>query len=158
MNNKNQTLGSLCSQLAYANIMVYHYENNKWWKRKNNSASLEDINNWDLKSRTWCEKRAKIKNLIDDCIIQLIQSNKNIKIKHKVQNNSTITQIVPISLIIDMLTIEQIKKYDLKRKSYPKETEKVNQKIKNLCKLIDETIRDISLSGKYTNISESRTF
>lgn len=156
-NRSVSSLGKLCSDLAYANIMVYHYENKKWWERKQKLVKNKDINLWDFKSRFWCEKRNKIKNAIDRSLSDLLNYTPKSLRTRKAVNNIPF-QIFPISLMIDMLTIENIKKYDLKKKGKDKYLSNITIKINSLKKGIDYSIRLINETGDYSYQNEARTF
>ena len=150
-------LGKLCSALSHANIMIYKFENKKWWSRKNKTANSKKIDNWDRLSRIWCEKRNKIKNKIDSLITDLLKENyyqKGLVKKHRPFQ----FQVLPISLMIDMLTIENIKIYDLGLKKNIKAAAKATAKRAALIKEIDNSIKTVISSGSYDVKTEVRTF
>lgn len=152
---KNYSLGGLCSLLAEANVHIYEYENKKWHGRVKKSTTSNEIDQWDLASRTWNEKRSMIKNQID------------IKLKHLLINNSSISnsgnnlssfQILPISLMIDMLTIENIKIYDLTIKKKSEQVKKAQSRKKALQISINDFLAKIIKEGGYNLEEEVRTF
>ena len=57
-----------------------------------------------------------------------------------------------------MLTIENIKKYDLKKKGKDKDLSNIAIKINSLKKGIDYSIRLINKTGDYSYQNEARTF
>lgn len=152
------TLGALCSKLAEANLNIYEYENKKWWERKQGNASDKDINEWDQTSRAWNELRSKIKNRIDSILIEAISSS--MEVAKKLENDSvTNFQILPISLMIDMLTIENIKIFDLSKKE-GRQSDIINaeEKKEKLEEAIHNALEFIAKNGQYKLKPESRTF
>ncbi len=150
-----RSIGSLCGQLSQANIMIYHYENLKWWGRKNSSTSAE-IDEWDRLSRIWCERRSAIKNNIDRFIKSKLTENRR---NNSVKSQSPAPfQILPISLMIDMLTIENIKIYDLKKKKNKNGVKRASARLKALKEAIDKSIYSVILSKHYKLEPEARTF
>ena len=149
------TLAQLCSLLAEANINVYHYENKKWWSRKNKTSSSDHINSWDLVSRTWNEQRSLIKNQIDSLIKELLTKKIN---QNSLNTDRFLYQVLPISLMIDMLIIENIKIYDLTLKKDKDGIEKATSRKKALEKTLEDAFLNISVTGSYELNEEARTF
>jgi len=144
--------------LSEANIQIYKYENQKWWGRKEGKASSEEINEWDQISRSWNEKRSAIKNKIDAQLKDIVSKlNKN-EDKTTEQSKSFSFQILPISLMIDMMTIENIKIFDLTNKGDDASVKKSASRRDELKKSIDESIEHILKTGEYKLEEEARTF
>jgi hypothetical protein len=152
----DMSLGQLCDLLAKANIYIYYYENKKWWGRKKHISTAKQVDEWDNLSRKWNEKRSKIKKNIDLLIYEL-SNKKNTNSKYtKLQ---TSYKILPISLMIDMLVIENIKSYDqLQKKGGDNNQISSKVKTRELIKLIDKSLDDVIKNGKYESESEIRTF
>lgn len=150
------TLGSLCSDLAKANVMIYHYENQNWWAIRGKKISNKKIAKWDMLSREWNEKRSKIKNEIDKLLSS--QFNKRGHVNKPTQDLNFPFQILPISLMIDMLTIENIKIYDLKKKKNIEGIRRATAKKRALIEEIDKCLNIILKAGKYEPTPEARTF
>jgi len=154
------TLGNLCDLLIQANIYIYKYENLKWWGRKKKKASSNEINKWDKLSRTWNEKRSLLKNQIDNLLKQSLANKKKAALLKKITTppQEFSFQILPISLMIDMLTIENIKIYDLTNKNNKAAAKKAKSRVKVLKKNIDKALRQVFISGDYSLEEETRTF
>lgn len=159
-NLENMTLGELCSILAEANIQIYKLENKKWWGRQEGNATDKEINDWDDVSRTWNEKRSMIKNQIDNVIRASLNSKSldNTKMIKSDDKSGFSFQVLPISLMIDMLTIENIKIYDLTIKKNDAGVMKAKSRRDALQKNIDEGLKHIFSTNKYTQEGEARTF
>ncbi|NMB57141.1 hypothetical protein GYA19_04380 [Candidatus Beckwithbacteria bacterium] len=161
-NLENESLGSLCSLLSEANIQIYKYENQKWWGRKENKATDKEINEWDEISRSWNEKRSAIKNKIDQLLKELLINIKNDNFNQDTQintkNQNFSFQILPISLMIDMMTIENIKIFDLSKKNNEEGIKKATSRRDALKESIDRSIKEILKTGVYDLKSEARTF
>lgn len=156
MKKNNQSIGELCSELSWANLQIYEAENKKWWGRKKSTATSEDIDNLDKSSREWNEKRSYLKRNIDE----LIKKNIN-KIAPKAKQNFSISEIfpvMPISLMIDMLTIENIKIYDLEKKEDSKSSQKAQLKRNQLIKTINIAFKNVIEKSEYKTTLEARTF
>ncbi len=156
--SKTNSLGLLCNKLSTANIMVYHYENRKWWDRKKVTSTSKMIDEWDKLSRTWCERRNKVKNEIDSLFASKINQKETYNKRNDTRRKKIPFQVLPLSLIIDMLTIENIKIYDLRKKKQLNLAKKAQIKKNGLIKLIDKTIEDVIKTGKYEFEPEVRTF
>lgn len=148
-------LGELCDLLAKTNISIYYFENRKWWGRKDRSAQAADINEWDELSRKWNEQRNKLKNRID-VLLQNKVGNKPADL-HPVKASFPY-QILPISLLIDMLTIENIKIYDHIQKGDEENGKPAEAKRKELIKTINGALEEITTNGSYRFEQEARTF
>ena len=158
---QSPSLGSLCSTLSQANIMIYHYENKKWWERKRKMTTDKQINQWDRKSRIWCEKRNKLKQQIDKLLVIEIQSKGQTAEKKlgSIKEQRIPYEILPLSLMIDMLSIENIKRYDAKtKKGSDKKIRLIETKITNLIRQIDLSLTEIIRNRTYQVIDEVRTF
>lgn len=157
-NNKKfiLSLGSLCDKLSKANIKIYHYENLKHFGRQKGNTSQE-IDEWDKLSRNYCEARSRIKNEIDQLLaLEIKQFGAN---QHKKQVLESFPYIVfPISLMIDVLTIENIKIYDLKKKKDIKGVEMAKSRRNAVKKLIDYSLLSILKTDNYSPNPEARTF
>ncbi len=154
------TFGELCSILAETNFYIYEYENKKWWNRKNGTATDKDINMWDEASRAWNEMRSRIKNKIDlDLKNNFSASTSKIPDTSSPTRGSSSFQVLPISLMIDMLTIENIKIFDLKsKKGRQSDITNATSKKRELERSIEEAIVLIAKKGQYDLKPESRTF
>ncbi len=151
------TLGELCSMLVWANNSVYHYENKKWQGRKDKIATSKQIDNWDEISRKWNEARSQIKNRIND-VIKDTSFKKEKKKKTGEREEEMSFDVLPISLMIDMLIIENIKLYDLTLKNKKSDIKKVSTKKKEIEKMIDKSMDNIARKGYYDFQTEIRTF
>ncbi|MEI8327914.1 MAG: hypothetical protein WCG02_02145 [Candidatus Taylorbacteria bacterium] len=153
--NKNQKLSELCEMLFDAKFNVYELENKKWWGRKNKTANSSEIDKWDQVSRAWNEKRSVIKKEIDEFFKQKFDdgSKKEIDIEEKL-----LFSVLPISLMIDMMTIEKIKMFDLRNKKNSEGLKKAEKKLKALKKLIDSSVIKIAQEKNYIITQEARTF
>ena len=69
-----------------------------------------------------------------------------------------IFQVFPISLMVDMMTIERIKIFDLTGKKDLVSAVKAENKLKSLQKIIDRYIARIATEKKYNITEEARTF
>jgi DNA primase catalytic subunit len=160
INNIEQySLGELCSFLAEANINIYKYENKKWWGRKRGEATNKEINEWDKASRAWNEKRSQIKNRIDTLLREAAEKTFKTRASNPQTNKTPFSfQVLPISLMIDMLTIENIKIYDLTLKDNKEGVAKATARKNELQKTIDNALAQILQMGKYELQAEARTF
>lgn len=148
------TFGELCNLLVRSNISIYQYENLKWHKRNANDGNAKQRDAWDYRSRRWNEKRSAIKNRIDILLQQMMGERK----KKPSKNISYPHHVLPISHLIDMLTIENIKIYDRTMKGDKKGKLVSAKKSKALREYIDAVIKDISVSGAFPAEPETRTF
>ncbi len=148
------TFGQLCDLLVKSNICIYQYENLKWHKRSANDGNEKQRDTWDYQSRRWNEKRSAIKNRIDVLLKQRIKRRTKTSKKHPVYPH----QILPISHLIDMLTIENIKIYDKTIKDDKKGKQLSAKKTKALRAYIETALEDICASGVFPVEPETRTF
>lgn len=152
---RSNSLGYLCDLLAKSNISLYHYDNRKHWGRIKENIGGEEIDKLDQLARSWNEKRSKVKNKIDQVLRQKISKPK--KQAKRFQSNFTY-QILPISLMIDMLAIENIKIYDLLNKENVTDSNKAKNRAEELIKIIDQAIDDVIAKKSYQLDEEVRTF
>lgn len=153
-----RSLSELCSLLAEANLAIYQYENKKWWGRKQQTVSDKEINQWDEVSRSWNEERSKIKNQIDAVIKEVCTSGPQSQTKEKGVGSGFSFQVLPISLMIDMLTIENIKIFDLTQKDNASGVAKARARKEELERHIDSAIEQVVRTGLYDLQGEARTF
>jgi len=160
-NLEQMSFGELCSLLAEANIEIYKYENKKWFGRSEKDASSQEIDIWDEASRSWNEKRSKIKNRIDTVLKEMVVSSnlqKSLPLRRKNNKTSYSFQVLPISLMIDMLTIENIKFFDLANKGNTEGVLKAKARKGELQKIVDEAVSHVVQTGEYKLQPEVRTF
>lgn len=150
---KKYSLSYLCENLFNANFAIYELENKKWWGRKNKTATSKEIDNWDEVSRAWNEKRSIIKRDIDVTLREKFHDESSQSI-----DEQFLFKVLPISLMIDMLTIERIKIFDLKKKKNVSGVVRARNKMKALSKIIDQSIKKIAVEKKYEIAQEARTF
>ena len=158
-NIEQYSLGELCSFLAEANINIYKYENKKWWGRKQGEATSKEINEWDEVSRAWNEKRSQIKNRIDSLLRETTAKISEAGVSNSQTNKAPFSfQVLPISLMIDILVIENIKVYDLTLKDNKEGVAKAAARKNELQKTIDDALTQIIQTGRYELQAEARTF
>jgi hypothetical protein len=146
-------LGDLCEALFEANRNIYEFENKKWYGRGKKGVNPADIDEWDLESRKWNEERSAIKGEIDSLLQKKFNRESDTE-----KADQGIFSVLPISLMIDMMSIEKIKAYDLKKKGDKVGESKANGKLEAIKSLIDRSIRRIASEKKYVIAKEARTF
>jgi hypothetical protein len=152
---KIDSLGSLCEAVAWANIQIYDLENKKWWNRKSGTATDADINRWDEVSRSWNEKRSLHKRQIDELLTTKLTGQ---PAERPITVASISFQVLPISLMIDMLTIECIKIFDLTKKGSESGVNMAKARKEALKNQIDAALEHIVRVGHYDVKGEARTF
>ena len=151
--NNKRNLSELCEMLFDANFNIYELENKKWWGRKNKTASSIEIDKWDYISRAWNEKRSICKKEIDITLQKIFhKETKNVK------NKELLFSVFPISMMIDMMTIERIKIYDLTNKNDISGVKNARIKLRALKQLIDTSMIKIASEKRYFVTQEARTF
>lgn len=152
---RSNSMGYLCDLLAKSDISLYHYDNRKYWGRIKDNLDSEEIDKLDQLARAWNEKRSKVKNRIDQILRQKI--NKPKKPAKKSQTNFSY-QILPISLMVDMLMIENIKIFDLTSKKKFSYVRKAKNRARELMYTIDSALDDVGATKSYQLDEEVRTF
>lgn len=126
---------------------------NAYYTKTKGEHTVEKIIVNEIKLRQANESRSKMKNLIDDLLLQLAGNSTSFKV------NIRVTNIDSFSAYIDRLSTERIKEYYF-RNYQNKITEAIHQNkiAKIIIQKIIELMNEIDTQQGYKYISEKRTF
>ena len=124
-----------------------------YYTKNEGDITIEKIMSNELKLRQANESRSRMKNKIDDILLQI--SGK----PHSPKYNIRVTNVDSFSAYIDRLTTERIKEYSFKYKQYkPEEAIHQSKIVEIILKKIINLLDEIDNQQGYEYISERRTF